>query len=139
MKQESQYSTGESGFGHEHPGQLTAEFEMTEEQQRAIVDLQNCYSILHESLMYCLQMGGKHVGPKHISLMLDTAELCKAGTTLLLHSSELSGRLAGVVAESCSRCATSLEQFGEDPQMKVAYDACHRAAESCRRLSGSTS
>ena len=111
---------------------------MTEEQQRAIIDLENCYNILHESLMYCLDMGGKHVGPRHISLMMDTAELCKAETSLLFHSSEVSGRLAEVVAEICSRCATSLEQFGEDPQMKAAYDACHRAAESCRRISGGT-
>ena len=120
------------------PGQGIAGFQMTEEHQRAITDLMNCSSTIQETLMYCLQKGGRHADARHISLLMDTAELCKAGTSVLFHSSPVSQRVVGVIAEVCQECATSCEQFGDDPQMKACYDACLRTANSCRRIFGSS-
>ncbi len=119
-------------------GQRTTGFQMGEEHQRAITDLMNCSSIIQETLMYCLQQGGRHADARHISLLMDTAEFCKTGTSVLFHSSPVSQRVVGVIAEVCQECATSCEQFGDDSQMRACYDACLRAANSCRRIFGTS-
>ncbi len=109
---------------------------MSEEMQRCITDCLNCNSICLETLTYCLQKGGKHGDAAHIRLLLDCGEICQTSANFMLRNSHLHGRICGVCAEVCDRCAISCDQFGDDAQMKACADACRRCAQSCRRMAG---
>ena len=112
------------------------QFLMSEQMQIAITDCMNCSSICLETINYCLQTGGKYAEAGHIRLLMDCAQISRTTSDFLLRMSELSGRLGAVSAEVADRCCSSLEHFRDDKQMRACYEACRRASDSCRRITG---
>ncbi len=80
---------------------------MSSEMQQCMEDCHQCHmTCLQMAATHCLELGGKHVEPHHMRLMLDCAEICRA-------------------------CAASCEEVGD---MQECVDACLRCAESCERM-----
>jgi hypothetical protein len=108
--------------------------QMSQDMQRCIQECLNCHSICLQTAAYCLQMGGKHADPRHMTLLLDCAEICQTSANFMLRGSDLHGRTCGVCAEVCERCAQSCDHMGDDAMMKACADQCRRCAESCRHM-----
>ena len=108
---------------------------MSREMKEAIHDCQECHSVCTETLQHCLQMGGEHVAPDHIRLMLDCIEICETCADFMLRGSVFHTSICGVCADICERCAEDCDRFTDDAMMKACADVCRRCAASCRRMS----
>ena len=105
---------------------------LSPEIQQCIQECQNCHAVcLSMAMSHCLEMGGKHVEPTHLSLMLNCAEICQASANFMLSSSDLHRLTCGVCAQVCEACAQSCEEIGD---MQECVETCRRCAESCRRM-----
>ena len=60
--------------------------------QECIRNCQECHATcLHMATNHCLEMGGKHVEPEHLRLMLACAEICQTSANFMLMGSDLLG------------------------------------------------
>jgi hypothetical protein len=108
--------------------------EMSAELDACIRACLDCYrSCQQTAAVHCLEMGGRHVEPDHMRLMLDCAEICRTSAALMLNQSRFHERLCGVCAEVCRACADSCRGIGD---MDDCVQACERCAESCERMAG---
>lgn len=106
---------------------------MESEMQQCLDNCQRCHAVcLGTAMTHCLEMGGKHVEPAHLRLMLDCAQMCQTSADFMLRGSSLHALTCGVCAEVCEACAKSCEAMGD---MEAYVDACHMCAESCRKMS----
>lgn len=88
-----------------------------------------CHQIcLHETMNHCLEIGGEHIAPDHIRLMLNCATICQASVDLMLSRSVFSYSLCKLCAEVCEECARSCERLGMDECAKI----CRECARSCK-------
>ena len=92
----------------------------------------DCERICTETVVYCLQMGGKHAAADHIQLLIDCADICHLTGQFLLRSGTHHNRIANACAEVCDTCAESCEQFSDQPMVECAK-ACRTCAEACRK------
>ena len=100
--------------------------------QDAITACLDCHSMcLGMAMTYCLEKGGRHVEQKHLSLMLNCAELCQTSANFMLSDSPLHGRVCLICAEACEACAKSCEQVGD---MRDCVEECQACAKSCRTM-----
>jgi hypothetical protein len=67
---------------HEHMSMT-----MNSEMQTCIQACQECHNecLMHAS-QHCLEVGGKHVEPKHFRLMLSCAEICQTSADMQSHA-----------------------------------------------------
>jgi len=49
----------------------------------------NCEKVCKETIMHCLNHGGRHADPKHIGLMNDCANICRASAELMILTSPI--------------------------------------------------
>ena len=119
------------------PNALSAEpvhagHQMSEPMQAAIKACLDCHSnCLQTAMNFCLEQGGRHVGPAHLRLILNCAELCQTSANFMLSNSSMHGRVCGVCAEACEACARSCEEVGG---MSECKEECLRCAKSCRSM-----
>jgi hypothetical protein len=93
-----------------------------------------CAQLCAETMRYCLQQGGKHATPQHISLLIDCIELCKLASSFMTRNSEHYMHVCSECADICDRCAASCGTF-DDPVMRACADACIDCAAACREMS----
>jgi hypothetical protein len=114
--------------------------QMTEAMQVCIQACQDCHDSCLSTTRHCLEMGGQHASPAHITLLLDCAQICHTSADFMLRGSVLHGRTCGVCAEVCERCAEDCERLGaNDQQMQSCARMCRQCADSCRRMASSMS
>lgn len=107
------------------------------QQVQSCIDLcTECHDICTESVTHCLERGGKHAEASHVRLLLDCADICRTNGDLMLRGSNVHSYTCAACAEICDRCASSCDQFGNDPEMKGCAEICRRCAQSCRDVSG---
>jgi hypothetical protein len=105
---------------------------MDEEMRRCVDDCLACHRVCLTTLsQHCLDVGGKHVEPRHTRLMLACAEICRTSAFFMELGTEFHKRTCAVCAEVCAECAKSCEGFDD---MQECAEACRRCAESCRRM-----
>ena len=108
------------------------ESRMESPMQEAIDACLDCHSMcLRMATTFCLEQGGRHVEKKHLSLMLNCAELCQTSANFMLSDSPLHGRVCLICAEACEACAKSCEQVGD---MRECVEECQSCAKSCRTM-----
>ena len=106
--------------------------QMSNEMRTCIEECQSCHAVcLGTAMTHCLELGGKHVEPRHTRLMLACAEICRTNAFFMELGTEFHKRTCAVCAEVCAECARSCEEFDD---MQQCADACRRCAESCRRM-----
>ncbi len=102
-------------------------------------DLKSCIEIcgscrdicLNMATTHCLELGGKHVEPGHLRLMLDCVDICATAVNFMLRNSPRHKLTCGVCAEVCKACADDCERIGN---METCAEACRRCAEHCRKM-----
>ena len=115
--------------------QMSMSSTISSEMQQCIQDCFDCHSICLTTLKHCLELGGKHAAPEHISLLLECAEICQSSANFMLLNSSQHGRLCTVCAEVCERCAQDCERMAEgDAQMQSCAEVCRRCADSCKKM-----
>lgn len=92
-----------------------------------------CYRVCTQTVRHCLTQGGHHVDEKHLTLVMDCAEICRASADLLTRSSVRHSLTCRICAEICDECARDCARFG-DPQMDECVTACEQCARSCRAM-----
>jgi len=110
--------------------------QVSQQMRDCIQQCTDCHNVCIETIIYCLQQGGKHAAVDHVRLLQDCAEICGTSADFMLRGSNVSAQVCGVCATVCDACAKSCDQFGDDPQMKACADTCRRCAECCSRMAG---
>lgn len=108
--------------------------QMNQQMQSAIQDAKDCHAVCVQTVTYCLQQGGQHAQASHIQSLLDCAAACQISEDFMLEGSPLHPKACGLCVDTCTRCAESCAQFGNDEQMKACADACRRCAASCQPM-----
>lgn len=106
------------------------------EMEQCIQNCLDCHRICLATVAHCLQMGGRHAEARHITLLLDCAEICQTSANFMIRGSELHGIICRACAEICERCAAECAQFGDDQTMQQCAEMCRRCAQSCRQMAG---
>ena len=80
---------------------------------------------------HCLEVGGEHVAPNHLRLMLLCAEICQTSAKFLMAGAPLH-------VEICRACATVCRECAEDCSRLEGMDecvaACRECAQTCERM-----
>ncbi len=105
---------------------------MNEQLQQCIEECLRCHrECVTMASHHCLEVGGRHVEPRHLRLMLACAEICRTSAYFMELRVEQHKRTCAVCAEVCEACAKSCEEVGD---MAQCVEACRRCAESCRQM-----
>lgn len=103
--------------------------------EQAIQACLECQGIcLETSLLYCLEVGGKHAEPTHIRLMLDCAEICQTSANFMRRNAELHGAVCAVCEQVCERCAEECDAFTDDEKMHRCAEICRTCAAACHNM-----
>jgi hypothetical protein len=103
--------------------------------------IQLCWNARHlcqKTLIgHCLPMGGEHVAPAHVELMLSAIEICQTAADFMTRSSPLHTSICAACANVCEACADSSEAIlcadnQPCPEMQRCADALRAAANACR-------
>ena len=105
---------------------------MDEAMRRCVEECLGCHrTCVTMASQHCLDVGGRHVEPRHFRLMLACAEVCRTSAYFMELGTEFHKRTCAVCAEVCEECARSCEQVGG---MDECVQQCRRCAESCRKM-----
>ena len=109
---------------------------MSQDELRRCADLCfECHRTCLETLNHCIQVGGEHVRPEHLSLMQDCMDICHTSGAFLTRGSERHRLTCGVCAEVCRQCADDCARL-DGKEMQRCAETCRRCAESCRAMAG---
>ncbi|GEJ55411.1 four-helix bundle copper-binding protein [Anaeromyxobacter diazotrophicus] len=125
-----------SGQTSWQPGfQATPHFgHMAEQLRRCIQECLSCFSVCEQTLAHCLRKGGKHAAAEHVKLLVDCAECCRAGASMMSRESAFHARMCALCADVCKACEESCEEFRDDQQMTACADACRSCHDACRAM-----
>jgi hypothetical protein len=90
----------------------------------------SCHQTCLHMVRHCLEKGGKHAEPAHISLLLDCAQICATSADFMTRHSDQHTSTCRACADVCRACAASCNAMGDDEMMKQCADECTRCAES---------
>ncbi len=98
--------------------------------EQCIQDCIACYQECISSIPYCLTQGGKHAEAKHITLMLECADLCNLSARSMHLKGQFAFELCQLCAKVCDECAKSCKAT----DMQKCADVCRKCAESRRNM-----
>src|SRR5215211_8374455 len=102
---------------------------INDDKRRCIDDCLSCHRTCMTMVsQHCLVVGGKHVEPRYMRIVLACAEIYRTSAYFMELGTELHKRTCAVCAEVCEECARSCEQVGG---MDECVQQCRRCAESC--------
>jgi hypothetical protein len=105
---------------------------LSDDMRACIEDCQRCaITCLSSAIGHCLELGGRHIEPRHFKLMLDCAEICQVAANFMARGSEHHPHICRECAEICRVCAESCEALGD---MEECVAACRRCTESCEQM-----
>ena len=84
-------------------------------------------------MTHCLELGGRHVEPRHFRIMTACAEICRTAAHFMLMRSEHETHLCRECAEICEQCAKDCAALGD---MEDCVEQCRLCAEQCRKMAG---
>lgn len=111
---------------------------MKHNHEECLKNCLECFKICNQTLVHCLEMGGKHSQKSHINLMISCAQICEFHAKLMMRNCGYSPKVALICAEACKDCADDCEKVdGQDEMMKKCIEACRRCEKSCTEESHS--
>lgn len=115
--------------------QQTSHDHASSAMETCIQNCGECHQVCLSTAVHCLEMGGKHAGVAHITLLLDCAQICATSQDFMLWKSPHHPHICGECAETCTKCAADCEQLADgDQTMLHSAEVCRRCAESCRMM-----
>lgn len=109
------------------------EFQTSEEVRECIQNCVDCFRTCSQTLLRCLNMGGKHAEVEHMNLIMDCARICNTSADFMLRNSAYFPQICGLTADICDECGDVCDRFEAD-FMKECASVCRRCAESCREM-----
>ena len=114
---------------------LTSVEHIDQSMHDCITNCSECHDICMATVRHCLERGGEHASPQHITTLLDCAQACDTSRDCMLRGSDLHHTYCGACAVACERCAETCESMGDDdPVMQECAQTCRHCAESCRAM-----
>ena len=110
-----------------------SEYAISDEVRECVQDCLDCFRICTETMIRCLDLGGKHSESEHLNLLMDCARICNTNAEFMLRNSTYYPQLCGLTADICDECADTCDRFDDD-FMKECASVCRRCAESCREM-----
>lgn len=108
---------------------------MSAEMQQCIQECLTCHASCLATVRHCLELGGRHAAPEHVTLLLDCAQACQQSADFMLRHSSLHGAACLLCAEACRACEQSCRTVADgDQMMQECAEVCRRCAESCDRM-----
>jgi hypothetical protein len=105
------------------------------EEQRCIVDCQECHEVCLRTVSHFLQKGGAApTEGSHVRLLLDCAEICQTSANFMIRGSSLHQLTCRVCAEICERCAEGCGQVDDGERLYRCAEVCRRCARSCAQM-----
>jgi hypothetical protein len=111
----------------------SCELMYSDEVRQCLKESLECYQSCTETILHCLEIGGKHAESSHINLLLDCAKICHANADFIVRNSTYYPQTCGICADICDECGDVCDRF-EDDFMKQCAGFCRRCAESCREM-----
>lgn len=103
--------------------------------EQCIRDCVACYQECTSCISHCLSLGGAHSEQKHITLMMECAQICNMSATLMQLKAQFSYEHCQLCAKVCDACAESCGSLDpNDSMMQRCADTCRKCAESCRSM-----
>ena len=103
--------------------------------EQCFQDCLACYQECLSCIPHCLSQGGKHAEQKHISLMLECAEICNMSASVMALKGQFAHELCQLCAKVCEACEASCRSIDpNDSMMQRCADMCRRCADSCRSM-----
>jgi len=97
---------------------------INDEMKSCIAECLRCYqTCLSTAMGHCLEIGGQHTEPKHFTLMMVCAEICRTSAHFMLLGSDLHKLTCRECAEICEqapRIVSGLVRCGNAPMLAVA-------------------
>lgn len=106
------------------------------DMERCISACTDCHQACLSTAAHCLERGGQHAERKHITLLLDCAQICQTSADFMLRGSADHKSACAICAEICIRCAEDCERFADDGKMQECARACRSCAASCEKMAG---
>ena len=103
--------------------------------EQCIRDCLACYEECMSCIPHCLSQGGIHAEPKHLTLMMECAEMCDMSARFMHLKGQFAHEHCQLCAKVCDACAESCAKVDpNDSMMQRCADICRRCAESCRSM-----
>jgi hypothetical protein len=106
------------------------------EMEHCMMTCVECARVCLETIPQCLQAGGQHAMPDHITMLMNCARICETSAEFLLSGTRQHVYTCGACAQVCRECADDCARTGPEPFMQHCAEVCRRCAESCRAMAG---
>ena len=105
-----------------------------EAMHRCIDECLECHRVCLATVAHCLEAGGRHAEARHLTLLLDCAEICQTSANFMLRGSDEHKRTCAACAAICQRCAEECARLTDDQVMQDCAESCRRCADSCAMM-----
>lgn len=105
-----------------------------QDMQTCIEECSSCANTCLRTLQHCLHHGGAHTEPKHVTVLLDCAQMCRTSSDFMLRGSGLHGMTCALCAEICDQCSISCGAIDGDRRMYECAQQCRVCSAACRRM-----
>lgn len=106
---------------------------LTPAQREAHDAARQCHLVTLEALRHLLSAGDRVAASAHVTLLVDTADICRTAADFLQRGSPLYAPVCRACAAVCRVCQWECERHGLEA-LRPCRDACARCAEACERL-----
>ncbi len=93
----------------------------------------DCAEACVSVLPHCLERGGAHARPAHITLLQACADICRTAAQTLFLGADVHAYTCAACAAICERCAADCEEL-RDTMMDDCIEACLECADACRKM-----
>lgn len=100
---------------------------------QCIAACNECNRVCLHHIQHCLNLGGAHAEPGHISMLLTCAAICRTAAELMSVNSEWHPTVCDLCAQICEECADECEDLGD---MEDCVAVCQECADACREMIG---
>lgn len=89
-----------------------------------------CIDACNAAFAHALEEGAEEYA-EAICVLVDAIEVCGVTANLVARESEFAEQAEELCAEVTKACEEALEEFGDDPVLTAAADACRECHEAC--------
>lgn len=103
--------------------------------EQCIRDCIACYQECISCVPHCLVQGGKHAEQRHLTLLMECAEMCDMSARFMQMKGQFAYEHCQLCAKVCDACADSCSKVDpNDSMMQRCADVCRECADSCRNM-----
>lgn len=94
-----------------------------------------CYQACVRCLSHCMSHGGDHAEKKHLSILIECAEICQLTSKVLMLGNHEALEFCRTCSMICRACAKACRSLGDDSELEGCAFHCLGCADSCDSVS----